>query len=202
MNHATIVHEAGAETTTVTGFASVEALAVEPDNDGLASLRVEYTDEDEPGETFHRAFIEDVYGGVMSSTTAVIGDSYADALDDPVGRATIPPRDDAPNPLEDDPVAFQGVTFAKRVISAEKGPRIVLVSEEDLHVVDPHEGESIDVEETPRADLPGNQPRAGPDIVALHGVTQEDLEISLDSSLDEAIDEAIEGSADGEFTPE
>lgn len=198
MNHATIVHDAGAETTTVTGFASVEVLEVEPDNDGLAHLRVEYTDSQGEGETFHRAFIEDAYGGVMSSLRAVVGESYAAAFDDRAGQALIPPLEGEPEPREaDGPVEFVGVTFAKRVISAEKGPRVVLVSEEDFHVVHPADGPFEVDETTPRADLPGNQDRAGPDILALRGTTQDDLEVSLDTSLDEEIDDAIAGDDRG-----
>ena len=198
MNHATIVHEAGAETTTVTGFASVEVLEVEPDNDGLAHLRVEYTDSERDGETFHRAFVEDAYGGVMSSLHAVVGESYAAAFDDVTGQALIPPMDGEPDPSEaEGPVEFVGVTFAKRVISAEKGPRVVLVSEEDFHVIHPADA-PFDVDETtPREELPGNQDRAGPDILALRGTTQDDLEVSLDASLDDAIDEALAGGDAG-----
>lgn len=198
MNHATIVHEAGAETTTVTGFASVEVLEVEPNNDGLAHLRVEYTDSEKDGETFHRAFIEDAYGGVMSSLRAVVGESYAAAFDERAGQALIPPLEGEPDPSEaDGPVEFVGVTFAKRVISAEKGPRVVLVSEEDFHVVHPVDGPFEIDETTPRADLPGNQDRAGPDILALRGTSQEDLEVSLDASLGEEIDDAIAGGDGG-----
>lgn len=192
MNHATIVHEAGAETTTVMGIASVEALAVEPDDEGLAALRVEYTDEDEPGETFHRAFVEDVYGGVMPSTGVVVGASYAVADEEPVGRASIPPRADAPDPLVDGPVAYQGVVFAKRVISAERGPAVVLVGEEGHHVVSPLE-QPGDLESVPRGDLPGNRPHPGPDVVEVRGVGRADLEIGVDAAFDAAVEEAIRG---------